>query len=178
MKAMNTNEGRKAQELAIEAAITQAAWFSRLTASLRAELRGYVVVDTTYIVSCFLGVKPELAGKVEVCTSSNTGMPLWVLVSVSPVGGCVGDVRVVKLGHRRRWETVYHNLDVRTVSKRIVKRIRGSNLTEQDLESIALRIRNIKTCVARQREIRKMLPGLKRSSPNFDERRFFRACNA
>ncbi len=51
-------------------------------------------------------------------------------------------------------------------------------LMKMDFNRIAADIRKIKTCVARQRKIKSILPQLKASNPQFNVRQFFQACNA
>lgn len=54
----------------------------------------------------------------------------------------------------------------------------SKKLTKKDYVRIANEIRQIKTCVARQKKVKELLPSLRASNPNFDEKRFFVACNA
>ena len=51
-------------------------------------------------------------------------------------------------------------------------------LMKMDFDRIAADIRKVKTCIARQRQVKAILPQLKASNPRFNVKRFYQACNA
>jgi hypothetical protein len=57
-------------------------------------------------------------------------------------------------------------------------RPRGGALTKRDFQKIADEIRAIKTCVARQKRAKELIPSLRASNPKFNETLFLKACNA